>query len=48
MQNSFGEILFELPPNLQRMYELKNFLPPTNLNLLCLLFAPNGATSSMC
>ena len=28
--NSFGEILFEKPQNLQRMYELINVLPPSN------------------
>ena len=28
--NSFGETLFEKPPNLQRMYELINVLPPSN------------------
>ena len=28
--NSLGEILFEKPQNLQRMYELINVLPPSN------------------
>ena len=28
--NSFGEILFEKPQNLQRMYELIHVLPPSN------------------
>ena len=28
--NSFGETLFEKPPNLQRLYELINVLPPSN------------------
>ena len=28
--NSFGEILFEKPQNLQSMYELNNVLPPSN------------------
>ena len=30
MSNSFGEILFEKPQNLQRMYKLINVLPPSN------------------
>ena len=29
-QNSLGEILFENPPNLKRMYKFINVLPPSN------------------
>ena len=34
MPNSFGEILFEKPKNLQRMYELINVLHPVILQFL--------------
>ena len=34
MPNSFGEILFEKPQNLQRMYELINVLHPVILQFL--------------
>ena len=30
IQNSYGEILFENPQNLERIYELINVLPPSN------------------
>ena len=30
IQDSYGEILFEKPQNLERIYELINVLPPIN------------------
>ena len=34
IRDSFGGILFEIPQNLQRMYELINVLPPGNFAVL--------------